>query len=176
MMWHEVSESDQTLVAIETVAHWVGADINTIARALATLEPRRLPLRASELVLDKRTAKRSPGEPVDLAMWDVVVTANLPLVLRHKHGAIEVWRCSIDWRGVSQMILQMVDEPITIDTVEGDEVQQTKRLLKAIAIQRTKQARRSTICTWCGTSMVKGERFSTYCCYGCASTMKGVVY
>lgn len=176
MTWHEANESDEYLVACETVAHWVGADISTIARALGALAPRVLERHHADGVREPRTSKRAPGEPVDLDIWDVVVTDNLPVVVRARPGVVEVWRCSVQWDGVAHRYLQMVDEPITIDVVEGSEIQQTKRLLKAIAVQRTKQARRSTVCTWCGQAMVKGERFSTYCCYSCASTVKGVVY
>ena len=176
MTWHETTDRDDTLGAVETVAHWVGADISTVARALASLEPRRLSRSEVGLVLKPQTSKRTPGEPVKLDKWDVVIIENLPLVLRHKPGIIEVWRCSVDWQGVAHQHVQLVDEPIVIELADGRETQQTKRLLKAIAEQRTKQARRSTICTWCGRGLVKGERYSTYCCYDCASTVKGVAY
>lgn len=176
MTWHETDDDDATLIAIETVAHWVGADINTIFRSLAALEPRRVAMHEIAHVLEPRTTKRTPGEPVDLTKWDVVVTEHLPIVLRHRRGTVEVWRSSVVWQGVAERFLQMVDEPIVVTAAEGDESQQTKRLLKAVAIQRTKQARRSTVCTWCGDTMVKGERFSTYCCHSCASTVQGIVY
>ena len=128
------------------------------------------------MVRKPQTSKRTPGESVNLDKWDVIVTENLPLVLRYKRGVIEVWRCSVDWQGVAHRYLQMVDEPIVVELVDGRESEQTKSLLKAVAEQRTKQARRCTVCTWCGAAMVKGERYSTYCCYSCASTVKGVVY
>lgn len=175
MTWHEPTDRDDTLDAVETVAHWVGADIGTVARVLSSLEPRRLTRSEGDKVRKPRPAKRTAGEPIDLDKWDVVVTTNLPLVLRHKAGVVEVWRCSVDWQGVAHQTLQMLDEPVLIELADGRESQQTKRLLKAIAEQRTKQARRSTVCTWCSKPMVKGERYSTYCCYDCASTVKGVV-
>ena len=174
--WHESTDHDDALGAVETVAHWVGADISTVAHALASLEPRRLARSEGDKIRKPRTAKGAAGEPVDLDKWDVIVTANLPIALRHKPGVVEVWRCSVDWQGVSHRTLQMVDEPVVIELSDGREPQQTKQLLKAIAEQRTKQARRSTVCTWCGTTMVKGERYSTYCCYDCATTVKGVVH
>ena len=176
MTWHETTDRDDTLGAVETVAHWVGADISTVAHALGGLEPRRLSRSEGDMVRKPQTSKRTPGESVNLDKWDVIVTENLPLVLRYKRGVIEVWRCSVDWQGVAHRYLQMVDEPIVVELVDGRESEQTKSLLKAVAEQRTKQARRCTVCTWCGAAMVKGERYSTYCCYSCASTVKGVVY
>lgn len=176
MSWHDTSGRDDSGAAIETVAHWLEADIWTIARALSSLNPRRLRPGDASTLRDVRTSKSEPGRPVDLDEWNVVVTDILPVALRHRPGLVEVWRCRVEWDGTSHRILQLVDEPITIDAHEGSGAQRAKRLLKAIAMQRTKQARRSTVCTWCGQPMVKGERFSTYCCYGCASTMRGVAF
>lgn len=175
MMWKRPTNDNVDLDVAETVAHWIRADITPVARALAPLSPRIVTaadtdgLRTPALVVD------SDGTPIDLEAWDVVVTSVLPIVVRHAPGVIEVWRCKIEMHKGHHRTARLMKVPVLVNTREGTSTDRIKALLKAIAIQRTKQARRSTICRWCSAPIVSGERYSTYCCIGCANRGDGVI-